>query len=160
MAAYLETTRVVLLAVFGILIGRAFSRLPKPYWAIGYIAPFLLAGMVILARRVGALQQVEPFSWLMAGRREVVALAIAYTMLMTTALARLPLKRQRVVVNVFMAIAVTYFSILPFALPAGKGFFGAHYFRGLIDKTRKPLGGDGGSRSRSAEQAAVHPVRS
>ena len=118
MAAYLETTGVVLLAVFGILIGRAFSRLPKPYWAIGYITPFLLAGMVFLARRVGALQEVEPFSWLMAGRREFVALAISYTMLMTTALARLPLRRQRVLVNIFMSIAVIYFSILPFALPA------------------------------------------
>lgn len=118
MAEYLETLGVALLAVFGIFMGKTSSRLKKPYRAIGYVAPFLLLGTIASARWFDGLTFVQPFTWLMAGRREFVALAPACTMLLTTALVRLPLRRQRVLVSVFMLIAVSYFSVLPFALPA------------------------------------------
>ncbi len=118
MAEYLETLGVALLAMFGVFTGKFFVRLGKPYWGIGYVAPFLLLGMIASARWFDGLAFVQPFTWLMAGRREFVALAPACAMLLTTALARLPLRRQRALVNVFMVIAVGYFSVLPFALPA------------------------------------------
>jgi hypothetical protein len=117
MAEYLGTMGVALLAVFGVFVGRAFSRLRSPYWQIGYAAPFVLIGMVAAARWSDTLVFQVPFSWLMAGRREFVAMSLACAMLLTTSLARLPNGRQRVMVNIFMVVAVVYFSILPFALP-------------------------------------------
>lgn len=118
MAEYLETIGVAVLAVGGIFAGRAFSRLGKPYWAIGYAAPFVLFGLIALARWFGGFSFVPPFSWLTAGRREFVVLAFSCTTLLTTALTQLAIRRQRVLVSFFMVVAVVHFSILPFALPA------------------------------------------
>ncbi len=118
MAQYLETIGVALLAVSGILFGRASSRLRKPYWGAGYVLAFALIGMVVAARWSDTLIFHVPFSWLMAGRREFVALSFACTMLLTTSLVWLPHERQKVMVCLFMLVAVVYFSILPFALPA------------------------------------------
>ena len=118
MAEYLETIGVAVLAVGGIFAGRAFSRLGRPYWVIGYAAPFLLFGIIALARWFEAFTFVPPFLWLTAGRREFVVLAFSCTTLLTTALTQLSIRRQRVLVSFFMVIAVVHFSILPFALPA------------------------------------------
>jgi hypothetical protein len=118
MAEYLETIGVAVLAVGGIFAGRAFSRLGRPYWAIGYAAPFVLFGIIALARWFGGFSFVPPFSWLTAGRREFVVLAFSCTTLLTTELKQVAIRRQRVLVSFFMVIAVVHFSILPFALPA------------------------------------------
>ena len=42
----LETLGVVTLAVIGVCGGLWFSRLPKPYWSLGYFAPFCIVLMI------------------------------------------------------------------------------------------------------------------
>lgn len=116
-AEYLEAFGVMLLAALGILAGWACSRLPKKMWAVGYVLPLLIVIAVAAARRIPALEFIPPLSWLMAGRTEFVALALACTTLLTTILLKLPDKRQRVLMGIFMVIAATYLSVAPFLLP-------------------------------------------
>lgn len=114
---YLEAFGVMLLAALGILAGWACSRLPKKMWGVGYVLPLLIVIAVAAARRIPVLEFVAPFSWLMAGRTEFVALALACTTLLTTVLLKLPDRRQRIVLGIFMVIAATYLSVAPFLLP-------------------------------------------
>lgn len=115
---WLETAGVLLLGVAGYGLGRLCSRLRSPYWAVGYVVPLVLVGMISAARRVVALEFIAPFSWLMAGRVEFALMPFLGTMLLATPLSRLREKRQRGLVVVFVAIVVVYFTVVAFLMPA------------------------------------------
>ena len=118
MNPWFETIAVVLVALSGLLLGRAFSRFQKPYWIWGYILPFLLIGLLALARFSNTVCFVPPFSWVTAGRVKFVILSLAVTMGLTTPLSRLPRKCEKVVICILMSIVVVWFCILPFLVPA------------------------------------------
>ncbi len=118
MNPWLETIGVIQIALLGIFLGRVFSGLRKPYWTLGYFLPSLLIAMLVLARYNNALPFVPPFSWITAGRVRFVILALAVTMGLTTPLSRLPRKCERLIIGVLMVVVVTWFSILPFLVPA------------------------------------------
>ncbi len=118
MNPWLETIGVIQIALLGIFLGRVFSSLRKPYWTLGYFLPSLLIAMLVLARYNNALPFVPPFSWITAGRVRFIILALAVTMGLTTPLSRLPRKCERLIIGVLMAVVVTWFSILPFLVPA------------------------------------------
>lgn len=59
-----------------------------------------------MARWVDALSFVAPFSWLVAGRTEYVLAGILITMVLTTPLSRVPSRRSRVMIVLFMAVVV------------------------------------------------------
>lgn len=116
MLPWLEALAVAVLAVLGHVLGRWFSRRPKPYWAFGYVVPLLLTVAIALTRWFPRLAFAEPFCWVMYGRAEFAILAAACTILLTTPLSRLPHRAQKTAVTVFMIFGAGYF-LLPFVLP-------------------------------------------
>jgi hypothetical protein len=118
MNPWLETTGVILIAVFGFVAGRIFSRFRKPYWMLGYILPGVLIWMLAIVRFNHALFFVQPFSWIAAGRIRFVFLSLAVSMGLTVPLSRLPYKFEKLIVCLLMAGFVTWFSVLPFLVPA------------------------------------------
>jgi hypothetical protein len=118
MNPWLETTGVVLVAVLGVFLGRFFSDLRKPYWILGYCLPCILIAMLVLARCNNALYFIRPFCWITTGRVRFVILAIAVSMGLTVPLSRLPHKCEKIIVCILMVVFVTWFSVLPFLVPA------------------------------------------
>jgi hypothetical protein len=118
MNPWVETTGVVLVALLGILLGRLFSRVRRPYWVLGYFLPAVLIAMLVLARFNHGLSFVWPISWVATGRIRFVILSLAVSMGLTVPLSRLPHKCEKLVVCILMAVFVTWFSVLPFLFPA------------------------------------------
>jgi len=118
MSPWFETAGVILVAFAGVSLGRLFSRLEKPYWVLGYLFPCILIAMLVTTRLDNALAFVRPFSWLAAGRIKFVVLSLAVSMGLTVPLSRLPHWLEKLIVCVLMAAFVTWFSVLPFLVPA------------------------------------------
>ena len=118
MNPWFETAGVVLIALFGVLAGRVCSHFGKPYWILGYILPSVLIAMLAIVRFDYALFFVPPFSWIAAGRARFVVLSLAVSMSLTVPLSRLPYKFEKLIVCLLMAGFVTWFSVLPFLVPA------------------------------------------
>jgi hypothetical protein len=118
MNPWLETTGVTLVVLGGIFLGRMFSGLRRPYWAFGYFISLVFVAILVAARYIDSLAFVPPFSLITAGRAKLIILALAATTGLTTPLSRLPYKFEKVITHILMAAVVTYFSILPFLLPA------------------------------------------
>jgi hypothetical protein len=118
MNPWLETTGVILIAVFGVFVGRVCSRFRKPYWVLGYILPAVLITMLAMVRFDNSLYFVPPFSWITVGRVRFVVLSLAVSMGLTVPLSRLPHKFEKLIACLLMAVFVTWFSVLPFLVPA------------------------------------------
>jgi hypothetical protein len=117
MNPWLETVGVVLVALLGIVVGRVFSRIQKPSWTLGYFVPLVLIVALATPRYANSLAFALPFYWL-TGRIKFVVLCLAVTIGLTTPLSRLPRKCERVMICILMAVVVTWFSVLPFLVPA------------------------------------------
>ena len=113
-----QSVGVVLLAGLGVVLGRRFSRLRGRAWAVGYAVPLVFALAIAAPRWFPRVETIAPFSWLLADRTEFAAMALICTTLLTTSAGRLPQRRQRAGVAVFMIIFMAYFSLLPFLAPA------------------------------------------
>ncbi len=118
MNPWLETAGVVGLGGVGAWLGVACSRLPRPWWVLGYALPLGYVLLVGLGHRVRALEFEAPFSWFMAGRREYVWLAVLGTVLLVTPMSRLPKPRDRMAVGVLAAAILFLVSAWPFLSPA------------------------------------------
>jgi uncharacterized protein len=118
MSAWLETLGVTLLVLGGVALGRWFSRLPKWYWALGYLLPLGLLIGVGLPNWWHRLCFVPPFSWLTAGRTEYALAGLITTLILTTPLSRLSTARLRGLVVTFMVLVVVMADVLPFLGPA------------------------------------------
>ena len=118
MNPWLETLGVILVAVLGISLGRAFSRLRKPHWLWGSFLSFALIVILILTRQNGVLHFARAFSWIAIGRAKFVLLAFASTTGLVTPLSRLPRQGEKLLACVMTVIVVTWFSVLPFLVPA------------------------------------------
>ncbi len=113
-----EAVGVAILGGAGFLLGRWFSRRRAPWWTLGYFLPLALVIAVGLARHFPVLEFVRPFSWLLAGRWEFAWGGLVGTMVLTTPLSRLPLRRDRIVVAVLMVVLVGGTSVWPLLAPA------------------------------------------
>ena len=118
MNPWLETMCVILIAVFGVFAGRVCSRFRKTWWVLGYILPSVLIAMLAMVRFNNTLYFVSPFSWIAVGRIRYVVLSLAVSMGLTVPLSRLPYKFEKLIVCILMAGFVTWFSVLPFLVPA------------------------------------------
>jgi len=115
---WLETIGVILVALFGVVLGRLFSSFRKPYWTLGYFLPLLLITVLVLARYNNTLPFVQPVSWITTGRVKFIVLSLAVTIGLTSPLSRLPRKCEKLIVCILMAVVVSWFSVLPFLVPA------------------------------------------
>ncbi len=115
---WFETAGVVLVALFGVFLGRVFSGLRKSYWVLGYFLPFSLVLIMVLTRYNNELHFVRPFTWIVAGRIKFIVLSFAVTMGLTVPLSRLPRKIEKVLVCFLMVGVVIWYSVLPFLVPA------------------------------------------
>lgn len=122
------------IAVLAFLLGRWFSRLPKPYWMVGYVMPLAILLLYCLAVFEPEVAMVPPLSWMLIGRSKLACFNFVTTMVLSAPLARLPRKRTRIVVCILIVV-LTSMSVVPFAAPA----FNRNYLAGL--KTR--IDGDG-----------------
>ena len=118
MNLWLEAIAAASFAFAGVLLGYFFSRLPKPYWAFGYFIPLALVLTYGIAIHFPALSFTPPISWMMMGRKKFAILGFIAAMILTTPLSRLPLKRDRIVISVLMAIIIFFMSVWPFLAPA------------------------------------------
>jgi predicted double-glycine peptidase len=85
---------------------------------LGYILPGVLIAMLAMVRFNYNLYFVTPFSWIAVGRIRYVVLSLAVAMGLTVPLSRLPYKFEKLIVCILMAGFVTWFSVLPFLMPA------------------------------------------
>ncbi len=118
MNPWLETIGVVLVALFGIFLGRLFSRFRGPYWMVGYFLSLLVVAALLASRCAGSLGFMRSFAWVSAGRVKFVILCLAATVGITTPLSRLPRRSEKIIVCILMAVVVVWFSICPFLVPA------------------------------------------
>lgn len=119
MNPWLETIGVILVALFGVFIGKVFSGFRRGYyWTIGYFLSLLLIAVLVAARCTGPLAFEPPFLWISAGRAKFVIFCLAVTMGLTTPLSRLPHKCEKVMTCILMAVVVVWFSVFPFLVPA------------------------------------------
>ena len=98
MSPWLESVAVASVGFLAFLLGRRFSKLPKPYWLIGYFIPLGLVLLYCLAMFQPRLALVPPISWMMIGRNRFVFFNFAAVMLLATPMSKLPQKRNRIVV--------------------------------------------------------------
>lgn len=131
----LEAMGAASFAFTGVLLGYFFSRLPKSYWTFGYFIPFALVLVYGVAIHFPAMSFTPPISWMMMGRKKFAILGFIAAMVLTTPLSRLPLKRDRVVVSILMAIIIFFMSVWPFLAPA--------FNRNQLSQLKTRIGGDG-----------------
>jgi predicted double-glycine peptidase len=118
MQDYLETVGVLAIAVLGLLVGKAFSRLKHPYWMSGYLLSLALAVLLILPRFYYPLHFLPLLNTLLAGRARFVVLSIAVTVGLVAPLDRLPYRLEQILVCVLMTVVICWFSVMPFLAPA------------------------------------------
>jgi len=115
---WFETAGVVLVALFGVFLGRVFSSLRKSWWILGYFLPFSFILIMVLIRFNNELHFVRPFSWIVAGRIKFIILSFTVTMGLTVPFSRLPHKFEKILVCILMIGVVIWYSVLPFLVPA------------------------------------------
>lgn len=105
------------MALLGFVAGRWCSRLPKPFWLVGYFVPLALILTIGLARRNSAMELTPPISWLMHGRTPFAVMGLITTLILTTPLSRLSKERDKQLVMLLMVVMVAFCSVWPFAAP-------------------------------------------
>ena len=118
MVLWVETAGVILMAVSSVFLGRCLSRSKKSYWILGYLFSCALLLLLIIARLNNALCFIYPFNWFVAGRARFVLLCLAVSMGLTVPLSRLPHRFEKILVCITMFVVVTWFSVMPFLMPA------------------------------------------
>src|SRR6185369_2101057 len=99
----LETLGAAGLSFLGIVLARWFSRLPKPWWTLGYFIPFAVITLVGLPRIDRSLEFKPPISWFVTGRTLFAVSGFVITMVLVTPLSRLPRASTRRLVACFVA---------------------------------------------------------
>jgi hypothetical protein len=117
MNLFLQAFAATFFAATGVVLGRLFSRLSKPYWMLGYFIPLTLILIYRIALIYPALAFVPPASWMMIGLRKYALLGFVTTLVLTTPLSRLPRKRDRLLVGLLIIALVFVESVWPFLAP-------------------------------------------
>ena len=114
----LETLGAAALALLGAVLGRWFSRQPKPWWTLGYFIPLAVITIVALPHFYRSLEFRPPVSWFVTGRTLFAVSGFVITMVLITPLSRLPRASTRRLVACFVILMVFFSSLWPFVAPA------------------------------------------
>ena len=118
MNLWLEITFSVLSGAGGFVLGSLASRLPKPWWLLGYFLPLGLILFYGVGNHYPSLLAAPGVSWLLLGHKKFMLLGFVAAMVLATPLSRLPQKRDRVVIGLLIVAAVFGISVWPFLAPA------------------------------------------
>lgn len=118
MNLWLQAITATLFACCGVAVGYFASRLPKSYWILGYIVPAILVVIYGLANHFPALAFVPPVSWMTMGHKKFVIMGFIAALVLTTPLSRLPKRRDRMIVCLFMSMMIFSTTVWPFVVPA------------------------------------------
>ncbi len=124
---WIKTLGATLLCLSGLVLGWRCSTLPGRWWLIGYIVPLLLIALVGLGRNILSLEFLPPFSWLLAGRTELLLGGICAAWVLVTPCSRLRTARERIFLMSFVAFFVSVVCIWPFLAPAFNRSFWQNY---------------------------------
>ncbi|MEN9360660.1 MAG: Peptidase family [Verrucomicrobiota bacterium] len=108
---------VIALAVAGGWLGRWLASRPRRVWLGAFLALMLPLILIAIARKQPQWEFHAPWSWLMAERGEFALLAFLIPALLGIPAARLPLPRQRLLVQTLGGLCVCSYSVLPFLMP-------------------------------------------
>ena len=109
---------VTLLAGGALVLGRCLARRRKAVWAGGYALGMVLVVVVAVLQQVPRLAITCPLGWLVAGRRELVRLAVAAPVVLAIPYSQTPRRLLRLLLVVFATPLVCHQCVLPFLLPA------------------------------------------
>ena len=118
LAPILETLGAAALALLGAVLGKWFSRQPKPWWTLGYFIPLAVITVVALPHIDRSLEFKPPISWFVTGRTLFAVSGFVITMVLITPLSRLPRATTRRLVACFVIVMVFFSSLWPFVAPA------------------------------------------
>ena len=118
MNPWVESFGVLAVAAGGVLAGAWFSRLPRPWWVVGYILPLLVVILVAVGNRQPMFVLTPPISWLFLGHNRFAATAFVAAMVLTVPLGHLPQRRNRIAVTALIICVVCLTSIWPVLAPA------------------------------------------
>lgn len=107
-----------MLAAGGVLAGAWFSRLPKPWWALGYFIPLAFVIFHDVANRNPTLTCLPLLYLFTLGHYRFAVHGFIATMMLTTPLLKLSKRRDRVAVAILMTCAVLGMSVWPVLAPA------------------------------------------
>jgi predicted double-glycine peptidase len=116
--AIFESVGVLLLACLCAWAGVKITRLKSKVWIAGFFVPFSVIFSIILLNRIPTLVYHAYFARIAEGRNEFILMAICMPFIFGILIPRLQIKRQKIVVGIFAAIASAYFVIPPFLDPA------------------------------------------
>ena len=105
-------------ALGGATLVAAYWVSGRSWWLAACLAAAALIGVFGAARWAPRLELLPPFSWALAGRTEYALRAPAAAMALLPPSMRLPHRRQRVLVGIFLAIVIGQYSVVPFLSPA------------------------------------------
>jgi predicted double-glycine peptidase len=118
MNPWVESLAVLMFAAGGLFTGAWFSRLPKPWWLLGYFLPLTLVVLLDIANRNPAVTFWPLLYRLMLGHNRFAAHAFIATVMLTTPMSKLPKRRDRVAMTVLMTSFVLGMSFWPVLAPA------------------------------------------
>lgn len=117
MENWLDVWIAVALATLGAVVGSLLARHGRPWWALGCGVSLGLFFIILLGTQSLTLAALPPISWAVRGRTEYHLLAFACPLFFLSCLPRLRLRRQQVVIRMFVVFIVGY-SLVPFIHPA------------------------------------------
>ena len=100
-----------------LLLGWWFARLPRPWWALGYLIALGLVIAFAVANYFPVVSVTPPFSWMLLGQKRYVTMGFITAMVLTTPLSRIPRKQDRRAVALLTVMIVGIMSIRPFIAP-------------------------------------------
>ena len=118
MQAYLETIGVLGVAILGLMAGKVFSKLRRPYWLGGYFLSLILTSILILPHLYYSTQFMPLLSILLAGRIRFIILGFAISVGLVGPIDRLPYRLEQVLVCILMSVVIGWFTVMPFLAPA------------------------------------------
>jgi predicted double-glycine peptidase len=118
MNPWLETGGAVLLALCGVALSLRLAKLPQRCWIPAWLISLAVVCIFGLERYTVGLEFVPPFSWVAAGRTRYVVAAFAAPILLLTPAAKLPRRRDKVLLRIFTGLCLLSFVVMPFFLPA------------------------------------------